>query len=86
LWNDCENDQLSKRRGVPYGPLGMRPQGRKGIDNQEEVEEHPSADRSRSRAFAQFAALQGGRAWVQDCPGGGASFRVLLPANPDLSR
>ena len=31
---------------------------------------------------AQFAALQGGRAWVQDRPGGGASFRVLLPRTP----
>jgi len=28
---------------------------------------------------AQFAALHGGRAWVEDAPGGGASFRVLLP-------
>jgi signal transduction histidine kinase len=28
---------------------------------------------------AQFAALHGGRAWVEDRPGGGASFRVLLP-------
>jgi PAS domain S-box-containing protein len=28
---------------------------------------------------AQFAALQGGKAWVQDSPGGGASFRVSLP-------
>jgi signal transduction histidine kinase len=30
---------------------------------------------------AQFASLHGGRAWVQDRPGGGASFRVYLP-NP----
>jgi PAS domain S-box-containing protein len=29
---------------------------------------------------AQFAALHGGRVWVEDNPGGGASFRVLLPA------
>jgi signal transduction histidine kinase len=29
---------------------------------------------------AQFAALHGGRAWVEDRPGGGASFRVLLPS------
>jgi PAS domain S-box-containing protein len=28
---------------------------------------------------AQFAALHGGRAWVEDNPGGGASFRVFLP-------
>jgi signal transduction histidine kinase len=28
---------------------------------------------------AQFAELHGGRAWVEDRPGGGASFRVLLP-------
>jgi PAS domain S-box-containing protein len=29
-----------------------------------------------------FAALHGGRAWVQDRSGGGASFRVWLPARP----
>jgi signal transduction histidine kinase len=29
---------------------------------------------------ARFAELHGGRAWVQDRPGGGSSFRVLLPA------
>jgi PAS domain S-box-containing protein len=28
---------------------------------------------------ARFAELHGGRAWVQDRPGGGSSFRVLLP-------
>jgi PAS domain S-box-containing protein len=28
---------------------------------------------------AQFAALHGGRAWVEETPGGGASFRVFLP-------
>jgi two-component system, OmpR family, sensor histidine kinase KdpD len=28
---------------------------------------------------ARFAALHGGRAWVEDRPGGGASFKVLLP-------
>jgi PAS domain S-box-containing protein len=31
---------------------------------------------------ARFAQLHGGRAWVQDRPGGGASFRVLLPDLP----
>ena len=35
---------------------------------------------------AQFAGLHGGRAWVQDRPGGGASFRVFLPEtrSPDV--
>jgi PAS domain S-box-containing protein len=28
----------------------------------------------------QFAAVHGGRAWVQENPGGGASFRVFLPS------
>ncbi len=28
---------------------------------------------------SQFTALHGGRAWVEDNPGGGASFRVFLP-------
>lgn len=28
---------------------------------------------------ARFAALHGGHAWVEDAPGGGASFRVRLP-------
>jgi PAS domain S-box-containing protein len=33
---------------------------------------------------AQFAGLHGGRAWVQDRPGGGASFRVFLPDTQSL--
>ena len=33
---------------------------------------------------AQFAALHGGRAWVEDNPEGGASFRVLLPATQNV--
>jgi signal transduction histidine kinase len=31
---------------------------------------------------ASFAALHGGRAWVEDRAGGGASFRVFLPLGP----
>jgi signal transduction histidine kinase len=34
---------------------------------------------------ARFAALHGGRAWVEDRPGGGASFRVYLPDVPVLA-
>ena len=32
-----------------------------------------------------FAELHGGRAWVEERTGGGASFRVFLPAQPDGS-
>ena len=28
---------------------------------------------------SQFAELHGGRAWVQERPGGGASFHVVIP-------
>lgn len=35
---------------------------------------------------AQFAKVQGGAAWVEDRVGGGASFRVSLPAEPKLDR
>jgi PAS domain S-box-containing protein len=36
---------------------------------------------------ARFAELQGGRAWVEDRPGGGASFRVSLPTGePDRDK
>jgi two-component system sensor histidine kinase MtrB len=34
---------------------------------------------------ARFAELHGGRAWVQDRPGGGASFQVLLPDPADAA-
>jgi PAS domain S-box-containing protein len=32
---------------------------------------------------ARFAELHGGRAWVEDRPGGGSSFRVFIPNVPD---
>jgi PAS domain S-box-containing protein len=34
---------------------------------------------------ARFAQLHGGRAWVEERPGGGSSFRVLLPDTPDTA-
>src|SRR5947208_6252321 len=33
---------------------------------------------------ARFAELHGGRAWVDDAPGGGAAFHVLLPPSEPL--
>lgn len=35
---------------------------------------------------AQFSALHGGRAWVEQNPGGGASFRVFLPRRAQATR
>jgi PAS domain S-box-containing protein len=35
---------------------------------------------------ARFAALHGGRAWVEERPGGGASFRVLLAWSPPVDQ
>jgi PAS domain S-box-containing protein len=35
---------------------------------------------------ARFAALHGGRAWVEDRRGGGASFRVFLSGSADVSQ
>ena len=35
---------------------------------------------------ARFAELHGGRAWVEERAGGGAAFRVFLPAGPDEER
>ena len=32
---------------------------------------------------ARFTELHGGHAWVEEREGGGASFRVLLPTNPE---
>jgi PAS domain S-box-containing protein len=42
--------------------------------------EHPSPGTGIGLSLvSRFAELQGGRAWVEDRPGGGASFRVLIP-------
>jgi signal transduction histidine kinase len=32
---------------------------------------------------ARFTEIHGGRAWVEDRPGGGASFRVYLPGRSE---
>jgi signal transduction histidine kinase len=34
---------------------------------------------------ARFAQLHGGRAWVEDRPGGGAAFRVFVPGDDDAA-
>lgn len=45
----------------------------------ERVEKHSPGIGTGLSIVAGFARLHGGRCWVQDRPGGGASFHVLLP-------
>jgi signal transduction histidine kinase len=49
---------------------------------QGDVPEHSPGTGVGLALVAQFAKLHGGRAWVEDRRGGGASFRVELPAKP----
>jgi hypothetical protein len=50
------------------------------------TDEGPAARQNRPRGatgltlLARLAEIHGGRAWVEERPGGGASFRVFLPA------
>lgn len=48
---------------------------------QGEVPEHAPGTGVGLTLVSQFAKLHGGRAWVEDRRGGGASFRVVLPSN-----
>jgi signal transduction histidine kinase len=49
---------------------------------QGEVPQHSPGTGVGLNLVSQFAKLHGGRAWVEDRRGGGASFRVELPAKP----
>jgi signal transduction histidine kinase len=52
----------------------------------EDVQEHSPGTGVGLSLVAQFAKLQEGRAWVEDRRGGGASFRIELPANDPAMR
>jgi signal transduction histidine kinase len=52
----------------------------------ENVQEHSPGTGVGLSLVAQFAKLQGGRAWVEDRRGGGASFRIEVPANDPAMR
>jgi signal transduction histidine kinase len=65
------------------GP-GIEPELREAIfepfrQGSETVEHSPGVGIGLS-LVARFAAMHGGRAWVEERPGGGASFRIYLPA------
>jgi signal transduction histidine kinase len=50
------------------------------IFNRGATDEHVPGTGIGLSLVAQFTALHGGRAWVEENPGGGASFKVFLPA------
>ena len=49
---------------------------------QAEVSEHAPGVGIGLSLVARFADIHGGRAWVENRPEGGASFRVFLPSGP----
>ena len=69
------------------GP-GVSPELRKAIFEPfrqgEEVIQHSPGVGVGLTLVKRFAELHGGRAWVEERDGGGASFRVFLPRDPHI--
>jgi PAS domain S-box-containing protein len=63
----------------PGVPAPLREQVFQPFHTGRNVADHAPGSGIGLALVAQFASLHGGRAWVQDRPGGGASFRVFLP-------
>ena len=71
----------------PGVPAQLREQIFQPFQQGRNVADHAPGSGIGLALVAQFASLHGGRAWVEDRPGGGASFRVFLPdtQDPDVS-
>jgi PAS domain S-box-containing protein len=63
----------------PGVPVELREQVFQPFRKGRNVADHAPGSGIGLALVARFAQLHGGRAWVQDRPGGGASFRVFLP-------
>jgi PAS domain S-box-containing protein len=63
----------------PGVPAQLREQVFQPFHQGRNVADHAPGSGIGLALVAQFASLHGGRAWVWDRPGGGASFRVFLP-------
>jgi PAS domain S-box-containing protein len=63
----------------PGVPAPLREQVFQPFHQGRNVADHAPGSGIGLALVAQFASLHGGHAWVQDRPGGGASFRVFLP-------
>ena len=66
----------------PGVPAGLREQIFQPFRKGRNVADHAPGSGIGLALVARFAQLHGGRAWVQDRPGGGASFQVFLPHHP----
>jgi signal transduction histidine kinase len=71
----------------PGVPVQLREQIFQPFRKGRNVADHAPGSGIGLALVAQFAGLHGGRAWVEDRPEGGASFRVFLPdvQLPDLA-
>jgi signal transduction histidine kinase len=63
----------------PGVPVQLREQIFQPFHQGRNIADHAPGSGIGLALVAQFASLHGGRAWVQDRPGGGASFQVFLP-------
>jgi PAS domain S-box-containing protein len=63
----------------PGVPAGQRERIFQPFHQGSDVADHAPGSGIGLALVAGFARLHGGRAWVEDRPGGGASFRVFLP-------
>jgi PAS domain S-box-containing protein len=63
----------------PGVPVELREQIFQPFHQGRNVADHAPGSGIGLALVARFASLHGGRAWIEDRPGGGASFRVLLP-------
>ena len=86
IWVRVRKDADGVRLFVEDSGPGVSPEAREVIFQAfRRVGEGPGLGIGLS-LVARFAELHGGRAWVEDREGGGASFQVLLPAAPDRTR
>jgi PAS domain S-box-containing protein len=63
----------------PGVPVELREQIFQPFHQGRNVADHAPGSGIGLALVARFASLHGGRAWIEDRPGGGASFRVFLP-------
>ena len=72
---------LSSRTTAPGVPVELRETLFRPFERGPSASPHAPGSGVGLSLVANFAALHGGRAWVDERPGGGAAFRVALPGS-----